>query len=105
MIRRLSAALGLAAFAPTLWAADALTGAVQKQPLNVAAIVMFVVFVAFTLYITYWASKRTRLRRTIIRQVARSPASRTVWRLPVTTCRQRPFWGFPHWSTPPATMA
>ncbi|BBN64527.1 cation acetate symporter [Pseudomonas sp. KUIN-1] len=60
MIRRLSAALGLAAFAPTLWAADALTGAVQKQPLNVAAIVMFVVFVAFTLYITYWASKKNK---------------------------------------------
>ncbi len=58
MIRRLSAALGLATFAPTLWAADALTGAVQKQPLNIAAIVMFVVFVAFTLYITYWASKK-----------------------------------------------
>lgn len=60
MIRRLSAALGLAAFAPTLWAADALTGAVQKQPLNIAAIVMFVVFVAFTLYITYWASKKNK---------------------------------------------
>ncbi|NVL46354.1 cation acetate symporter, partial [Pseudomonas syringae pv. actinidiae] len=60
MIRRLSAALGLAAFAPTLWAADALTGAVQKQPLNVAAIVMFVIFVAFTLYITYWASKKNK---------------------------------------------
>ncbi|KPX19902.1 Cation/acetate symporter ActP [Pseudomonas amygdali pv. dendropanacis] len=60
MIRRLSAALGLATFAPTLWAADALTGAVQKQPLNIAAIVMFVVFVAFTLYITYWASKKNK---------------------------------------------
>ncbi|KPX33800.1 Acetate permease [Pseudomonas coronafaciens pv. garcae] len=60
MIRRLSAALGLAAFAPTLWAADALTGAVQKQPLNVSAIVMFVVFVAFTLCITYWASKKNK---------------------------------------------
>ena len=43
MIRRLFAALGLAAFAPALWAADALTGEVHKQPLNVSAIVMFVV--------------------------------------------------------------
>jgi cation/acetate symporter len=60
MIRRLLTALGLAVFAPTLWAAEALTGAVQKQPLNVAAIVMFVVFVGFTLCITYWASKRTK---------------------------------------------
>ncbi|MBO3274399.1 cation acetate symporter [Pseudomonas schmalbachii] len=59
MIARLFAALGLAAFAPALWA-DALTGDVQRQPLNVSAIVMFVGFVLFTLGITYWASKRNR---------------------------------------------
>ncbi len=34
--------------------------ATQKQPLNVHAIVMFLVFVAFTMGITYWASRRTR---------------------------------------------
>ncbi len=38
---RISAALALAAFAPSLWA-DALTGEVQRQPLNISAIVMFV---------------------------------------------------------------
>ena len=43
-----------------LLAADALTGEVQRQPLNISAIVMFVVFVAATLFITYWASKRNR---------------------------------------------
>ena len=43
MIRRLLAILGTAAFAPAVLAADALTGEVQKQPLNVAAIIMFVV--------------------------------------------------------------
>ncbi len=43
-----------------LLAADALTGEVQRQPLNVPAIVMFVAFVAATLFITYWASKRNR---------------------------------------------
>ncbi|SDH94362.1 cation acetate symporter [Pseudomonas panipatensis] len=59
MIARLLAALGLAAFAPALWA-DALTGDVQRQPLNVSAIVMFVGFVGLTLCITYWASKRNR---------------------------------------------
>lgn len=53
MIARLLAALGLAAFAPALWA-DALTGDVQRQPLNVSAIVMFVAFVGATLCITYW---------------------------------------------------
>ena len=43
-----------------LLAADALTGDVQRQPLNVSAIVMFVAFVGATLCITYWASKRNR---------------------------------------------
>ncbi|MGL5907440.1 MAG: hypothetical protein ACRCZA_12090, partial [Shewanella sp.] len=43
-----------------LLAADALTGEVQRQPLNIAAIVMFLIFVAATLAITYWASKRNR---------------------------------------------
>ncbi|WP_404834896.1 cation acetate symporter [Aeromonas media] len=43
-----------------LLAADVLTGEVQRQPLNISAIVMFVVFVTATLFITYWASKRNR---------------------------------------------
>lgn len=33
---------------------------VQKQPVNVSAIMMFMVFVLATLGITYWASKRTK---------------------------------------------
>ena len=57
----------------SLWA-SALVGAVwsgcalaapaveqtQQQPLNIPAIVMFLVFVAATLVITYWAAKRTK---------------------------------------------
>src|SRR5476649_1638622 len=35
----------------------------QTRPLNIQAIILFVVFVALTLYITYWASLRTRSRR------------------------------------------
>ena len=58
MIRRLMALLSIAAFAPVAWAGEALTGEVQKQPLNVSAILMFVAFVGLTLGITYWASKR-----------------------------------------------
>ncbi|WP_438280971.1 cation acetate symporter [Pseudomonas alabamensis] len=54
------AVLAIGAFAPAVWAADALTGEVQKQPLNVSAIVMFLAFVGFTLCITYWASKRNK---------------------------------------------
>ena len=34
--------------------------AVQKQPINLSAIGMFMVFVLFTLGITYWASKRNK---------------------------------------------
>lgn len=41
---------------------DALTGDVERQPINIQAIIMFLLFVGFTLYITYWASKRTRSR-------------------------------------------
>ncbi|MEC5345193.1 cation/acetate symporter ActP [Brenneria populi] len=55
----LSAPLALPSLAQ---AADALSGEVQRQPLNIQAIVMFLLFVSATLYITYWASKRTRSR-------------------------------------------
>ena len=40
--------------------ADALTGPVEKQPLNITAILMFIAFVAGTLMITYWASKKNQ---------------------------------------------
>lgn len=53
------ACLGLSSSA---WAAEGIGGAVQRQPLNIEAIIMFVLFVGATLYITYWASKRTRSR-------------------------------------------
>jgi cation/acetate symporter len=43
--------------------ADAVAGAVTKQSLNMAAVVMFVIFVGATLGITYWAAKRTRTAR------------------------------------------
>jgi len=59
-MKRLS--LWLLALLPGAALADALTGAVQKQATNYQAIIMFVVFVAATLGITYWASKRTRSR-------------------------------------------
>ncbi len=39
--------------------ADAFSGEVEKQSLNLSAIVMFVLFVGATLLITYWAAKRT----------------------------------------------
>jgi cation/acetate symporter len=54
-------ALALALLGPNLAiAADAVAGEIQRQPLNVAAIVMFLIFVAGTLGITYWAARRTK---------------------------------------------
>jgi len=43
-----------------LLAGEALSGEIQKQALNISAIVMFLIFVAATLGITYWAAKRTK---------------------------------------------
>jgi cation/acetate symporter len=42
------------------FAGDALSGEVEKQALNMSAIIMFLIFVGATLGITYWAAKRTK---------------------------------------------
>ena len=57
-----SLALALAASAASISPsfADAISGAVEKQGLNIEAIVMFGVFVGLTLVITYIAAKRTK---------------------------------------------
>lgn len=41
-------------------AAEAIKGQVEQQPLNLPAVLMFLLFVAATLVITYWAAKNTR---------------------------------------------
>ncbi|WP_148714761.1 cation acetate symporter [Chitinolyticbacter meiyuanensis] len=58
--RNLAVALAAQALALPAWAADAISGEVHQRSLNWHAIVMFFVFVAFTLGITWWASRRTR---------------------------------------------
>ncbi|NJO14717.1 MAG: cation acetate symporter [Thioploca sp.] len=51
----------LVIFSLSVFAAGPLvTGEVQQQPLNVSAIVMFLLFVSATLGITYWAAQRTK---------------------------------------------
>ncbi len=58
-LRSVAGVLLLALPALTL-AGPPVEGALQKQPLNVHAIGMFLVFVAMTMGITYWAARRTR---------------------------------------------
>lgn len=53
-------ALALSAASGAAWAAGADLGQAQKQPTNWTAIVMFAVFVVFTLFITKWAAARTK---------------------------------------------
>ncbi|MCW8895382.1 cation acetate symporter [Sulfurimonas sp.] len=43
-----------------VFASGAIEGEIQKQDLNMSAIVMFLIFVGGTLGITYWAAKRTK---------------------------------------------
>ena len=52
-------ALAAAALSGNVWA-DAIGGEVQKQPLNIAAVVMFLIFVGATLFITKWAAKQNK---------------------------------------------
>ncbi|MCK8784577.1 cation acetate symporter [Roseomonas sp. NAR14] len=56
----LAAWAGATALAGTAHAADAISGAVQRQPLNWPAIVMFFLFVLLTLGITYRAARQSR---------------------------------------------
>jgi cation/acetate symporter len=59
MMTRILALLAISVV--SLFAAGAIEGEVAKRDtLNISAIVMFVVFVGATLFITYWAAKRTR---------------------------------------------
>ncbi len=52
---------GAALLAPAVaLAAGPDLGQVEKQPLNVIAITLFLIFVAMTLAITYWAARRTK---------------------------------------------
>ena len=60
LISRLLAAPLLAAPALALAAGPAMEGAIQKQATNWHAIIMFLIFVALTMGITYWAARRTK---------------------------------------------
>ncbi len=59
MMRRLITAASLLGFSALALAADAV-GATEKQATNWHAIIMFCIFVALTMGITYWAASRTK---------------------------------------------
>ncbi len=59
-MNKLFFALTAALMANGAWAADAISGEVQQRPLNVAAVVMFFIFVGATLFITKWAAKQNK---------------------------------------------
>ena len=65
-VHKISRPLGLGAVAllaaslPGLSQAAEAIGQTQKQSINITAIVMFIVFVGLTLFITKWAASRTR---------------------------------------------
>ncbi|WP_193017350.1 cation acetate symporter [Proteus sp. FME41] len=61
-MRTLINAISLIFLSSTIAYAAAITEGGEKQPMNIQAIIMFLIFVGLTLYITYWASKRTRSR-------------------------------------------
>ncbi len=47
-------------FSSLAWCTDTIQGEVEKQPLNISAVIMFLIFVTGTLGITYWAAKRNK---------------------------------------------
>nr|WP_246012010.1 cation acetate symporter [Hydromonas duriensis] len=57
---KLALSAGVLATSSTVWAAGADLGQAEKQATNWTAIIMFVVFVVFTLFITKWAAARTK---------------------------------------------
>jgi len=59
-MKRFLTILAALSIAATAFAAGGVDGAVEKQALNINAIVMFLIFVLATLGITYWAAKKTK---------------------------------------------
>ena len=59
-ITQICTALGLLALAAMAYAGPPVEGAMEKQATNWHAIIMFCIFVAMTMGITYWASSRTK---------------------------------------------
>ena len=92
---KLLGGLALALLSSVALAAGGDLGQAEKQATNWTAIMMFGVFVLGTLYITKWAASKTKSAADFYTAGGASPASRTAWRSPATTCRRPPSWGSP----------
>ena len=57
---RILGVLILTLFSSQGFCSDVIQGEVEAQPLNMSAVIMFLIFVLATLMITYWAAKRTQ---------------------------------------------
>jgi hypothetical protein len=86
--------VALCAVASSLYAVGPDVGQAQQQAINWTAIEMFGVFVMFTLLITKWAAARTKSAADFYTAGGALRVSRTVWRLPVTSCLRHRSWVF-----------
>lgn len=96
VLTALAAALPFAAHA-----ADAISGAVERQPTNWQAIIMFLIFAFLRSVLPTGPLNAYVPVATTTRLAAISPGSRTAWRLPATICPPRHFSAFPLWCLPP----
>ncbi len=80
-------------------------GEAEQQATNWHAIIMFVIFVGFTLFITKWAAKQTQSAQDFYTAGAESAVSKTDWQLPVTICQQHLSLVFPRWCLVRVLMA
>ena len=84
-MNKIITALALLGFSTLALAADAV-GATEKQATNWHAIIMFCIFVALTMGITYWAASRTKTTADFytacLLYTSPSPRDRTRSRMP-----------------------
>lgn len=100
---KLAIFLVLAAFAAVAYAAGPGMGEVEKQPLNIAAIIMFLIFVSATLGITYWAAQRTKTASDFYTAGGGITGFQNGLAIAGDYMSAASFWGSPVWCTPPVS--
>ena len=77
------------------FASGTIEGEIERQALNIPAVIMFLIFVGGTLMITYWAAKRTKTAKDFYTAGGVLAVFKMVWQLLVIICLQLLFWVFP----------